>query len=204
MRMRWVPVAQVRAWARRPRLAQPLPGLGPQGLGRVSGPASGLVWRWGLAPHLGQHLEQHLERRPRAAPLLGLQVVRQRGAAPLLGSGLGREQGLAQEQEQEQEQEPLPGAALEGKELAQVELDKPALAPAHAQVVEPAAVEPAAVEPAVVEPAVVEPVVVEEVAVEEVAVEGVAVEGVEPAVQGAALELRAVPLSQGEVAGGLA
>jgi hypothetical protein len=51
----------------------------------------------------------------------------------------------------------------------------------------------------VVEPAVVEPVVVEEVAVE-----GVAVEGVEPAVQGAALELRAVPLSQGEVAGGLA
>jgi hypothetical protein len=120
--MRWVPVAQVRAWARRPRLAQPLPGLGPQGLGRVSGPASGLVWRWGLAPHLGQHLG----RRPRAAPLLGLQVVRQRGAAPLLESGLGREQGLApeQEQEQEQEQEPLQGAALVGKELAQVELDK--------------------------------------------------------------------------------
>jgi hypothetical protein len=109
-----------------------------------------------------------------------LQVVRQRGAAPLLGAGRGREQGLAPAQEQE----PLPGAALEGKDLAQVELDKPALAPAHAQVVEPAVVEP--------------------VVVEEVAVEGVAVEGVEPAVQGAALELRAVPLSQGEVAGGLA
>ena len=69
-----------------------------------------------------------MERRPRAAPLLGLQVVRQRGAAPLLESGLGREQGLApapeQEQKQEQEQEPLQGAAPVGKELAQIELDK--------------------------------------------------------------------------------
>jgi hypothetical protein len=118
--MRWVPAAQARAWAQRPRLAQPLLGLGLQGLGRVRvlGLALGLVWRWGLAPHLGQHLGQHLERRPRAAPLLGLQVVRQRGAAPLLESGLGREQGLAPEQE------PLQGAAPVGKELAQAELDK--------------------------------------------------------------------------------
>jgi hypothetical protein len=118
--MRWVPAAQARAWAQRPRLAQPLLGLGLQGLERVRvlGLALGLVWRWGLAPHLGQHLE----RRPRAAPLLGLQVVRQRGAAPLLESGLGREQGLAPAPEQEQE--PLQGAAPVGKELAQIELDK--------------------------------------------------------------------------------
>ncbi len=57
---------------------------------------------------------------------------------------------------QEQEQEPTQGAAPGGKELAQFELDKQALAPAHAQVVEPAVVEPAAVEPAVLEQAVLE------------------------------------------------
>jgi hypothetical protein len=94
-----------------------------------------------------------------------LQVARQTGPAPLLGPGLGRAQGLAPAQEQEQE--PLQGAAPEGEELA------------------PAAVEQAAVEQSAVGQAAVGQAAAGQAAAVEVEVEPV---------EGAALELRAVPL----------